>query len=55
VVSATDMTEVCGIAPDRDGFIATRGAGAIAPSRRAAVSEPDYVWDNHMLRIRQRP
>ncbi len=54
VVSATDMTEVCGIAPDRDGFIASSGAGAIAPSGRTAISEPDYVWDNHMLRIGRR-
>ncbi len=53
VVSATDMTEVCGIAPDRDGFIATSGEGRIAAAGRSPVSEPAYVWDNHMLRIRQ--
>lgn len=53
VVSAIDMTEVCGIAPDRDGFIATSGAGVIAAAERDPVSEPDYVWDNHMLRIVQ--
>ena len=53
VVSATDMTEVCGIAPDRDGFIATSGEGRIAAAGRSPVQEPAYVWDNHMLRIRQ--
>jgi hypothetical protein len=53
VISATDLTEVCGIAPDRSGFIATSGAGMIVGAGREAVSEPDYVWDNHMLRIRQ--
>jgi hypothetical protein len=53
VISATDLTEVCGIAPDRSGFIATSGAGMIVAAGRDAVSEPDYVWDNHMLRIRQ--
>lgn len=51
VISATDMTEVCGIAPDRNGFIATSGAGRIVAAQGAPVSEPDYVWDNHMLRI----
>ncbi|MGB3541234.1 MAG: DUF1513 domain-containing protein [Mesorhizobium sp.] len=53
VVSATDLTEVCGIAPDRSGFIATSGAGMIVAAGREAVAEPDYVWDNHMLRIGQ--
>jgi hypothetical protein len=53
VISATDLTEVCGIAPDRAGFIATSGAGMIVAAGRDAVSEPDYVWDNHMLRIGQ--
>lgn len=52
VVSATNLTEVCGIAPDRAGFIATSGAGMIVATQQDAVSEPDYVWDNHMLRIR---
>ena len=51
VVSATGLTEVCGIAPDRAGFIVSSGAGAIVAPDRPAVSEPDYVWDNHMLRI----
>ena len=53
VVSASRLTEVCGIAPDRSGFIASSGAGAIVAPDRRAVSEPDYVWDNHMLRIGQ--
>jgi hypothetical protein len=51
VVSATSLTEVCGIAPDRAGFIASSGAGAIVGPDRPAVLEPDFVWDNHMLRI----
>ena len=52
VVSATDMAEVCGIAPDRDGFIASSGTGAISTGR-STVSEPGFVWDNHLLRIGQ--
>ncbi len=51
VVSATDLTEVCGIAPDGAGFMATSGAGAIARPGAQPLSEPDYVWDNHLLRI----
>ncbi len=51
VVSATTLTEVCGIAPDRAGFIVSSGTGAIVAQDRPAVSEPNYVWDNHMLRI----
>jgi hypothetical protein len=51
VVSATDLAEVCGLAPDRDGFIATSSAGMIVAQGRDGVSEPAYVWDNHMLRI----
>lgn len=51
VVSATDLTEVCGIAPDRAGFMATSGAGAITRPGAASVSAPGYVWDNHLLRI----
>ncbi|WP_315926463.1 DUF1513 domain-containing protein [Mesorhizobium sp. SP-1A] len=52
VISASDMTEVCGIAPDRTGFMATSGAGAIARPDAPPVAEPDYVWDNHLLRVR---
>lgn len=51
IVSATDLTEVCGIAPDRNGFIATTGAGTIMVAGRDAILQPDYVWDNHMQRI----
>jgi hypothetical protein len=51
IVSSRRLTEVCGIAPDRDGFIATSGAGMIEMPGRPVVSEPAYVWDNHMLRI----
>lgn len=51
VVSVNRMTEVCGIAPDRAGFIASSGAGRIIDGDGGEVSEPDYVWDNHILRI----
>jgi hypothetical protein len=51
VVAATDMTEVCGIAPDGAGYIASAGTGRIRPASGKPVMEPDYVWDNHIHRI----
>ncbi|TIX08734.1 MAG: DUF1513 domain-containing protein, partial [Mesorhizobium sp.] len=39
------------LAPDGSGFMATTGAGEIVEDNGARRSEPDYVWDNHMLRI----
>ncbi|TGT38478.1 DUF1513 domain-containing protein [Mesorhizobium sp. M8A.F.Ca.ET.165.01.1.1] len=53
VVSSNALVEVCGVAPDGAGFMATTGAGEIIEDSGATRSEPDYVWDNHMLRIEQ--
>lgn len=51
VLSATSLTEVCGLAPDRDGFLVSTGTGAIIAPDTKPVQEPDFVWDNHLLRI----
>ncbi|WP_292291122.1 DUF1513 domain-containing protein, partial [Mesorhizobium sp.] len=51
VVATRALVEVCGLAPDGTGFIASTGAGEIVEDNGARRSEPDYVWDNHMLRI----
>ncbi|MBZ9992449.1 DUF1513 domain-containing protein [Mesorhizobium sp. BH1-1-4] len=51
VVSSSALVEVCGVAPDGAGFMATTGAGEIIEGGGAMRSEPDYVWDNHVLRI----
>lgn len=51
LVSTRNMQEVCGLAPDHAGFRATTGTGEILAPDGAEISEPDYVWDNHMLRI----
>ena len=51
VVAASRLTEVCGLAPDASGFLATTGGGEIVRPDGSSLSEPDYVWDNHMLRI----
>lgn len=51
VLSAQDLTEVCGIAPDGKGYLSTTGGGVIVGPDGATLSDPDHVWDNHMLRI----
>jgi hypothetical protein len=51
VLSAKPLVEVCGVAPDHGGFIATTGTGMIVDAAGVAMPEPDYVWDNHILRI----
>ncbi|WP_457940543.1 DUF1513 domain-containing protein [Mesorhizobium sp. 10J20-29] len=51
VVSATALTEVCGLAPDHAGFMATTGTGAVVEPDGTASQDDDRVWDNHVLRI----
>jgi hypothetical protein len=51
IVATQDLTEVCGIAPDNAGYFATTGVGDLVPQVGSARRDPDYVWDNHMLRI----
>lgn len=51
IVSDASLVEVCGLAPDQSGFLATTGAGEIVAPERASIKAPDYVWDNHLLRI----
>jgi hypothetical protein len=53
MLTARALTEVCGLAPDGQGFIATTGAGKTVGPEGAIRSEPDCVWDNHLLRIGQ--
>jgi hypothetical protein len=50
VVSATALTEVCGLAPDASGFIATTGTGAVIAAGRTTTTH-DTAWDNHVARI----
>jgi hypothetical protein len=51
VVSTSRLTEVCGIAPDRSGFLATTGVGEILSPEGGSIEAEDYVWDNHLSRI----
>ena len=51
VVSFQTMVEVCGLAPDHDGFMATTGRGAVVGGDGKDTRFDDYFWDNHVLRI----
>ncbi|TIW07450.1 MAG: DUF1513 domain-containing protein, partial [Mesorhizobium sp.] len=53
IVATRALVEVCGLAPDGSGFMATTGTGEIVEGNGTMRSEPDYIWDNHMLRIEQ--
>jgi len=50
VVSASTLSEVCGLAPDHGGFRATTGTGAVVDPDGDAVLD-GYLWDNHLLRL----
>ncbi len=51
VLSSAALVEVCGVAPDAGGFIATTGTGEIIEPDGNSLTEAEYVWDNHVLRI----
>ena len=51
LVSHQTLTEVCGLAPDRDGFVMTTGRGQVIGADGNAAAFDDYFWDNHVLRI----
>lgn len=51
VTVTESLTEVCGIAPDGAGFLASTGTGDLVRPSHERRSEPDYVWDNHLLRL----
>jgi Uncharacterized protein conserved in bacteria len=51
VVADRPMTEVCGIAPDKAGFIASTGIGEIERPDGTVTRDRRHAWDNHVLRI----
>ncbi|MBL8584967.1 MAG: DUF1513 domain-containing protein [Rhizobiaceae bacterium] len=51
VLAARSLVEVCGLAAEGDGFVATTGTGEIVKPDGSELTRADYVWDNHMLRI----
>ena len=51
VVATERLTEVCGVAPDRAGFLVTTGTGAIVEPGGGSSEDEEHAWDNHVLRI----
>ena len=51
VVSSTSLVEVCGLAPERQGFVASTGRGEVVDCDGKQTRFDDYAWDNHMLRM----
>ena len=51
VVSFQTLVEVCGLAPDQNGFMVTTGRGKVIDAAGHAAAFDDYFWDNHVLRI----
>ncbi len=51
VVSFQTLTEVCGLAPDHDGFMVTTGRGKVIGADGKGDDFADHFWDNHVLRI----
>lgn len=51
VIRSTELTEVCGIAPEAAGFISSTGLGEVVTATGIVQKEAEIVWDNHILRI----
>jgi hypothetical protein len=51
IVSTRRLTEVCGVAPDHAGFMATTGTGGIIFPDGRTFGKDEFVWDNHARRI----
>jgi len=51
VRSRRTLTEVCGLAPDAGGFLATTGTGIVLRPDGTEQADRSHVWDNHLLRI----
>jgi hypothetical protein len=51
VRSRKTLMEVCGLAPDADGFLATTGTGLVLNRDGTQQTDQNHIWDNHLLRI----
>jgi hypothetical protein len=47
----SEMVEVCGIAPEGEGFRSTTGLGHVTSGDGRGMDAPDIVWDNHLLAL----
>jgi hypothetical protein len=51
LIQSRELVEVCGLAPEGDGYRASTGTGKIVDLDGSAATFDDIAWDNHMLRI----
>lgn len=51
VIESRGLREVCGVAANKQGFVATTGFGVIETAQGNSRSVDNVVWDNHVLRI----
>lgn len=51
MVRSASLTEVCGLAPDGAGFLASAGTGMLVMPDGSETRDDERVWDNHLLRI----
>ena len=51
IVADRALTEVCGLASDRDFYLASTGEGRVILASGEETTLPDHVWDNHIIRI----
>jgi len=51
VVAHRSIDEVCGLAPDGVGYMATTGTGNLVEPDGQLIGKAEFAWDNHMLRI----
>lgn len=51
VLASRRLVEVCGLAPDGTGFLATTGTGDFIRPDGTESHSDDIVWDNHILRV----
>jgi hypothetical protein len=51
LIASNALVEVCGLAADGKGFMATTGTGDIVSPDGAETRTDDFAWDNHMLRF----
>ncbi|WP_366942615.1 DUF1513 domain-containing protein [uncultured Tateyamaria sp.] len=46
------MRDVCGVAPERDGFVCTDGTGRVFGTSTGAVTASHQIrWDNHLITL----
>ncbi len=51
VVSERTLTDVCGVAPEGDGFLVSDGQGQLTEEDGLLRTYPQTAWDNHLRKV----